>query len=154
MVSISTSTLQIQSSLPIWFTGFSSSFPLIKVCEMDEQGWRVLGVLRVRCTSREMQRGRARGEVGIDERKPFGLTTSTLLFWGRSEGATAVSRGCKGGAKYLHREQRKANELRKQQGGFRVWQREKLSEAFQKRVKMGKRLLSWGCVCKTSLCLC
>lgn len=70
------------------------------------------------------------------------------------EGLRDVGRGCKGGAKNLHREQRRVNELWQQQGGFRLWQWEKLSEVLQKGVKIGKELLLWGCVCKTSLCLC
>lgn len=70
------------------------------------------------------------------------------------EGLRVVGRGCKGGAKNLHRGQRMVNELWQQQGGFRLWQWEKLSEAFQKRVKIGKGLPLWRCVCKTSLYLC
>lgn len=73
--------------------------------------------------------GKARGEVGIDERKPFGFKTSTSLCWGRSEGCR---QGMQSRGKYLHGEQRRANELWQQQGGFRLWQWEKLSEAFQK----------------------
>lgn len=69
------------------------------------------------------------------------------------EGLRVVGRGCKGGAQYLHRGQRRAKELWQQQKGLRLCQWEKLSEAFQKRVKTGKGLPLWRCVCKTSLCL-
>lgn len=53
MVSVSTSVLRIQSLFPIWFMGFSLSFPLVKVREMDEQGRQVLCVQHVQCMSRK-----------------------------------------------------------------------------------------------------
>lgn len=55
MVSISPNALRIQPLFPIFFMGFSLSFPLVTVRETDEQGWRVQCVLHVRCTSRETQ---------------------------------------------------------------------------------------------------
>lgn len=73
--------------------------------------------------------GKVRGEVGIDERDSF---VSKHPPPSAGEGLRDVGRGCKVGAKYLHREQRRANELWQQQGGFGLWQWEKLSEAFQK----------------------
>ena len=146
MVSISTSTLRIQSSLPIWFMGFSSSLLLVKVCEMDEQGWRVLCVLCVRRTSREMQRGRARGEVRIDETNPIPLVLQDPPCSAGEglRGLPAFGRGCRGGKKYRHGEQRRMNGLRQRQGGLRAWCWEKLSDG---KESDGKGV-AWG-GCKT-----
>lgn len=93
------------------------------------------------------ERQGARGRVRIDETNPI---PSVSQYPPRSAGQglwglPAVGRGCEGGKKYRHGEQRRRNGLQWQLGGLRVWRWEKLSDGKESE---DEKEFAWG-GCKT-----